>query len=133
MTIPKCPFSAQELSPCDNYRPVTIFWPCPEVVTISDKYCTCFFKYLYILPQSAHESRCAFFGNPFYFSELMTAVAEIAASSALNVDPLIRISDTAAALPFSPYSSCFGEWIQPKEGTIERHDYSGFHQGVDSH
>ena len=53
----------------------------------------------------------------------MTAVAEIAASSALNVDPLIRIPDTAAALPFSPYSSCFGEWIQPKEGTIERHDY----------
>ena len=23
-----------------NYRPVTIFWPCPEVVIISDKYCT---------------------------------------------------------------------------------------------
>ena len=37
---PKCPFSTQELSPCDNYRPVTIFWPCPEVVTISDKDCT---------------------------------------------------------------------------------------------
>ena len=25
VTIPKCPFSTQELSPCDNYRPVTIF------------------------------------------------------------------------------------------------------------
>ena len=32
-------FSTQELTPCDNYRPVTIFWPCPEVVTISDKHC----------------------------------------------------------------------------------------------
>ena len=39
VTIPKCPFSTQEWSPCDNYRPVTIFWPCPEVVTISDKHC----------------------------------------------------------------------------------------------
>ena len=39
MTIPKCPFRNQELSPCDNYGPVTIFWPCPEVVIISDKYC----------------------------------------------------------------------------------------------
>ena len=28
------------LSPCDNYRPVTIFWQCPEVVPISDKNCT---------------------------------------------------------------------------------------------
>ena len=36
---PKCPFSSQELSSCDNYRPMTIFWPCPEVVTISDNYC----------------------------------------------------------------------------------------------
>ena len=40
MTIPKCPFSTQELSPCDNYRPATIFWPCPKVVIISDKHCT---------------------------------------------------------------------------------------------
>ena len=37
---PKCPFSTLELSPCDNYRPVPIFWPCPEVVIISDKHCT---------------------------------------------------------------------------------------------
>ena len=39
----KCPkfhFITLELSPCDNYQPVTIFWPCPEVVTISDNYCT---------------------------------------------------------------------------------------------
>ena len=36
---PKYPFSTQELSPCDSYRPVTIFWPCPEVVIISDNYC----------------------------------------------------------------------------------------------
>ena len=36
----KCPFSSQELSPYDNYRPVTIFCPCPEVVTISDKHCS---------------------------------------------------------------------------------------------
>ena len=27
------------LSPCDNYRPVTIFCPCPEVVIISDILC----------------------------------------------------------------------------------------------
>ena len=27
-------------SPCDNYWPVTIFWPCPEVVTIFNNYCT---------------------------------------------------------------------------------------------
>ena len=40
MTSPKCPFSTQELTPCDNYLPVTIFWPCPEVVIISDNYCT---------------------------------------------------------------------------------------------
>ena len=40
MTIPKCPFSTQELPPCENYRPVTIFCPCPEVVTISDKHCS---------------------------------------------------------------------------------------------
>ena len=33
-----------EWSPCDNYRPVTIFWPCPEVVTISDNYCSCIVK-----------------------------------------------------------------------------------------
>ena len=39
----KCPFSTLELSPCDNYRPVTIFWLCPEVVTISDKYCILIF------------------------------------------------------------------------------------------
>ena len=32
-------FSTQELSPFDNYRPVTIFWPCPEVIIISDKHC----------------------------------------------------------------------------------------------
>ena len=38
----KCPkfhFVTPELSPCDNYRPVTIFWPCPDVVIISNKYC----------------------------------------------------------------------------------------------
>ena len=40
MTVPKFHFINQELSPCDNYRPVTTFWPCPEVVTISDKHCT---------------------------------------------------------------------------------------------
>ena len=36
------PIHPVELSPCDNYRPVTIFWPCPEVVTIciSDNYCS---------------------------------------------------------------------------------------------
>ena len=31
--------STVELLTCDTYRPVTIFWPCPEVVIISDKYC----------------------------------------------------------------------------------------------
>ena len=31
--------SQTPLSPCDNYRPVTIFEPCPEVVIISDIYC----------------------------------------------------------------------------------------------
>ena len=38
----KCPkfhFSTLELLTCDNYWPVTIFWPCPKVVIISDKYC----------------------------------------------------------------------------------------------
>ena len=40
MTIPKCPVSTLELLPCDNYWPVTIFWPCPEAVIISDNYCT---------------------------------------------------------------------------------------------
>ena len=39
MTCPKCQISTLELSPCDNYRPGTIFWPCPEVVIISDNYC----------------------------------------------------------------------------------------------
>ena len=40
VTCPKCQISTQELSPCDNYRPVTIFWPCPEVDIISDKHRT---------------------------------------------------------------------------------------------
>ena len=39
MTVPKFHFITLELLPCDNYRPVTIFWPSPEVVTISDKHC----------------------------------------------------------------------------------------------
>ena len=39
MTSPKCQISTLELLPCDNYWPVTIFWPCPEAVTISDKHC----------------------------------------------------------------------------------------------
>ena len=39
MTVPKFHFIALELLLCDNYRPVTIFWPCPEVVTISDNHC----------------------------------------------------------------------------------------------
>ena len=30
VTIPKCPFSTQELSPCDNYLPVTIFARVPR-------------------------------------------------------------------------------------------------------
>ena len=38
MTRPKCYFSTLELSPCDNYKPVTTFWPCPEVFAISDKH-----------------------------------------------------------------------------------------------
>ena len=38
MTSPKCQISTLELSPCDNYRPATIFLPCPEVVIISDKH-----------------------------------------------------------------------------------------------
>ena len=29
------------VSPCENYQPVTIFWPCPEVVIKSDKHCSC--------------------------------------------------------------------------------------------
>ena len=37
---PRCQINTLELSPCDNYRHVTIVWPCPEVVIISDKYCT---------------------------------------------------------------------------------------------
>ena len=36
---PKFHFSTLELLTCDNYWPVTIFWPCPKVVIISDKYC----------------------------------------------------------------------------------------------
>ena len=40
MTVPKFQFITLELSPCNNYWPVTIFWLCPEVVTISDKHCT---------------------------------------------------------------------------------------------
>ena len=39
MAVPIFHFNTLELSPFDNYRPVTIFWPCPEVVTISDKHC----------------------------------------------------------------------------------------------
>ena len=39
MTVPKLHFITLELSPCDNYRSVTIFWPCPEVVIISDNHC----------------------------------------------------------------------------------------------
>ena len=38
--FPKCPFSTLELLPFDNYRPVTIFWTCPKVVTISDNFCS---------------------------------------------------------------------------------------------
>ena len=37
---PNCHFSTLELSPCDNYCLVTIFCPCPEVITISDNQCT---------------------------------------------------------------------------------------------
>ena len=40
VTVPKFHFITLELSPCDNYRPVTTLWPCPEVVTISDKHCS---------------------------------------------------------------------------------------------
>ena len=43
MTVPKFHFIILELSPCDNYRSVTIFWLCPEVVAISDKHCICLF------------------------------------------------------------------------------------------
>ena len=32
--------SQTAISPCDNYLPVTIFCPCPEVVIISDILCT---------------------------------------------------------------------------------------------
>ena len=32
--------SQTPLSPCDNYWPVTIFCPCPEVVIISDILCS---------------------------------------------------------------------------------------------
>ena len=39
MTVPKFHFITLESSPCDNYQPVTTFWPCPEVVIISDKHC----------------------------------------------------------------------------------------------
>ena len=39
MTSLKCQISTLELSPGDNYRPVTMFWPFPEVVTISDEHC----------------------------------------------------------------------------------------------
>ena len=40
VTCPKCQISNLKLSPSDNYRPGTIFWPCPKVVIISDKHCT---------------------------------------------------------------------------------------------
>ena len=40
MTVPKFHFITLELLPYDNYRPVTIFGPCPEVVTISNNYCS---------------------------------------------------------------------------------------------
>ena len=39
VTVSKFHFITLELSPYDKYRPVTIFWPCPEVVTISYNYC----------------------------------------------------------------------------------------------
>jgi len=29
-----------DLSPCDNYRLMTCFWSCPELVTISDNQCS---------------------------------------------------------------------------------------------
>ena len=44
VTISKRPFSTQELSTCDSYRPVTICWPYPEVVIISDKHCSMTFE-----------------------------------------------------------------------------------------
>ena len=38
--VPNVPLvSTLELLPCDNYRPVTIFWPFPEEVTTSDRHC----------------------------------------------------------------------------------------------
>ena len=39
MTVPKFHLITLELSPYDKYRPVAIFWLCPQVVTISDNYC----------------------------------------------------------------------------------------------
>ena len=41
-----------KIGSCDNYRPETIFWPCPEVVIISDKYCI-------TLPVTNGGSHCA--------------------------------------------------------------------------
>ena len=40
VTVSKFHFITLELSPCENYWPVTIIWMYPEVVTISDKHCT---------------------------------------------------------------------------------------------
>ena len=38
--VPKWSPLLQELLPYDNYCLMTTFWPCPEVVTISDNQCT---------------------------------------------------------------------------------------------
>ena len=39
-SLSPCLQSKIALSPCNNYRPVTIICPCPEVVIISDILCT---------------------------------------------------------------------------------------------
>ena len=54
---PKCQINTLEFSPSDNYRPATIFWPCPEVVIISDKYCNVIFFSPYLW-MSAFDRSC---------------------------------------------------------------------------
>ena len=58
MTIPKCQISTLELSPCVNYRPVTTFLPCPEVVIITHKHCSDFVVDIVIFLPWDKQLRC---------------------------------------------------------------------------
>ena len=66
MTSPKFQISALELSSCGIYRPVTIFWPCPEVVIISDKHCIRFKEEQsqFSIGQTAQSPTCSIMEKP---------------------------------------------------------------------